>query len=289
MAILEPLSYKQQKFCEEYLLSFNAYRAALTAGYTDNTARKGDLLHVPKIQAYLKDAMNRSAARAELTHDMLLRELMKVAFCNMGNYYDDQGDPKRMHELTDDEKAAISYYQRADVTAADGHISGELFKIKLHNKMAAIDKLCRHTGFYKAKWEPAVWINPGETDEDRVFEAESAKIPAGPYTEEVQDELLEQTGLGDEPSADESIVNEGTVYLLEEAGDTDGFDLATIDAGLQQERPAVEVNPNSNEKAMPPLTPEGAGPALVRSFYGRDVIENILLFPPLPGSTELVN
>ena len=79
MAILEPLSYKQQKFCEEYLLSFNAYRAAISAGYTENTARKGDLLHVPKIQAYLKDAMSRSAERAELTHDMLLRELMKIA------------------------------------------------------------------------------------------------------------------------------------------------------------------------------------------------------------------
>src|SRR5476651_2918224 len=126
MGILEPLSFKQQKFCEEYLLSFNAYRAALAAGYSDNTASKGDLLHVPKIQAYLKAAMGRSAARAELTHDMLLRELMKIAFCNMGNYYDDRGDPKRMHELTDEEKAAISYYQRADMCKTDGHIYGEL-------------------------------------------------------------------------------------------------------------------------------------------------------------------
>jgi phage terminase small subunit len=198
MAILEPLSYKQQKFCEEYLLSFNAYRAALTAGYTDNTARKGDLLHVPKIQAYLKDAMSRSAARAELTHDMLLRELMKIAFCSMGNYYDDRGDPKRMHQLTDDEKAAISYFQRADVTQDDGHISGEMFKIKLHNKMAAIDKLCRHTGFYKANWQPKVVIQPVVTEEDIAFEAESAKIEAGPYTEEVQNELLGQIGIVNE-------------------------------------------------------------------------------------------
>ncbi|MBW4890481.1 terminase small subunit [Mucilaginibacter sp. HMF5004] len=195
MAILEPLSYKQQKFCEEYLLSFNAYRAALTAGYTDNTARKGDLLHVPKIQAYLKEAMKRSAARAELTHDMLLRELMKVAFCNMGNYYDDHGDPKRMHQLTDDEKAAISYFQRADVTGEDGHITGELFKIKLHNKMAAIDKLCRHTGFYKANWQPNVVLQPEETEEDIAFEAQNAKTVAEPFTDEVSEELLEQFGV----------------------------------------------------------------------------------------------
>jgi phage terminase small subunit len=192
MAILEPLSYKQQKFCEDYLLSFNAYRAALSAGYTDNTARKGDLLHVPKIQAYLKEAMKRSAARAELTHDMLLRELMKVAFCNMGNYYDDRGNPKRMHQLTDDEKSAISYFQLADVTEDDGHIRGEMFKIKLHNKMAAIDKLCKHTGFYKAKWEPAAVADMAETAEDIAFEAECAKTPPECFTEEVQEELFEQ-------------------------------------------------------------------------------------------------
>jgi phage terminase small subunit len=203
MAILEPLSYKQQKFCEDYLLSFNAYRAALSAGYTDNTARKGDLLHVPKIQAYLKEAMKRSAARAELTHDMLLRELMKVAFCNMGNYYDDRGNPKRMHQLTDDEKSAISYFQLADVTEDDGHIRGEMFKIKLHNKMAAIDKLCKHTGFYKAKWEPAAVADMRETAEDIAFEAECAKTPPECYTEEVQEELFTQM-FGGENQEEES-------------------------------------------------------------------------------------
>jgi phage terminase small subunit len=218
MAILEPLSYKQQKFCEAYLLSFNAYRAALSAGYTDNTARKGDLLHVPKIQAYLKEAMKRSAARVELTHDMLLRELMKVAFCNMGNYYDDRGNPKRMHQLTDDEKSAISYFQLADVTDDDGHIRGEMFKIKLHNKMAAIDKLCKHTGFYKAKWEPAAVADMRETAEDIAFEAECAKTPPECFTEEVQEELFAQM-FGEEVGSQRSDVGEEIEELEEDAED----------------------------------------------------------------------
>ena len=194
MAILEELSFKQQKFCEEYLLSFNAYRAALAAGYSENTALKGDLLHVPKIQAYLKAAMSRSAARAELTHDMLLRELMKIAFCNMGNYYDDYGLPKKMHQLTDEEKAAVSYYQRADMCYQDGHIFGELVKIKLHNKMAALDRLCKHTGFYKANWQPLPEVDRTETAEDIAFEAEHGQTrPSAAFCKEVQDELWEQT------------------------------------------------------------------------------------------------
>ena len=193
MAILEELSFKQQKFCEEYLLSFNAYRAALAAGYSENTALKGDLLHVPKIQAYLKAAMSRSAARAELTHDMLLRELMKIAFCNMGNYYDDYGLPKKMHQLTDEEKAAVSYYQRADMCYQDGHIFGELVKIKLHNKMAALDRLCKHTGFYKANWQPLPEVDRTETAEDIAFEAEHGQTrPSAAFTQEVSDELYAQ-------------------------------------------------------------------------------------------------
>ena len=193
MAILEELSFKQQKFCEEYLLSFNAYRAAVAAGYSENTALKGDLLHVPKIQAYLKAAMSRSAARAELTHDMLLRELMKIAFCNMGNYYDDYGLPKKMHQLTDEEKAAVSYYQRADMCYQDGHIFGELVKIKLHNKMAALDRLCKHTGFYKANWKPLPEVDRTETAEDIAFEAEHGQTrPSAAFTQEVSDELYAQ-------------------------------------------------------------------------------------------------
>ena len=193
MAILEELSFKQQKFCEEYLLSFNAYRAAVAAGYSENTALKGDLLHVPKIQAYLKAAMSRSAARAELTHDMLLRELMKIAFCNMGNYYDDYGLPKKMHQLTDEEKAAVSYYQRADMCYQDGHIFGELVKIKLHNKMAALDRLCKHTGFYKANWQPLPEVDRTETAEDIAFEAEHGQTrPSAAFTQEVSDELYAQ-------------------------------------------------------------------------------------------------
>jgi len=172
-------------------LSFNAYRAAVDAGYTENTAAKGSLLHVPKIQAYLKAAMNRSAARAELTHDMLLRELMKIAFCNMGNYYDDYGLPKKMHQLTDEEKAAVSYYQRADMCHEDGYIYGELVKIKLHNKMQALDKLCKHTGFYKAKWEPLPEVDRSDTPEDIAFEAEDSKVPhVSGYTEEVCEEIM---------------------------------------------------------------------------------------------------
>jgi hypothetical protein len=142
------LSHQQQRFCDEYLTHFNAFKAALTAGYSANTASKGALLHVPKIQQYLKQAMAKTANRLEITHDMILRELAKVAFANMGNYYDEYACLKRLKDLTVDEKAAIAYYDFVEIQDGEGYRVGTQSKIKLHNKMSALDKIARHLGFY---------------------------------------------------------------------------------------------------------------------------------------------
>jgi len=142
------LTHQQQRFCDLYLTHFNAFKAAVECGYSENTSRKGALLHVPKIQQYLKEAMNRRSQRLEITHDMILRELSKIAFSNMGNYYDEYGCLKRMNELTVDEKGAISYYDIVEIQDAEGYRVGTQSRIKLHNKMSALDKIARHLGFY---------------------------------------------------------------------------------------------------------------------------------------------
>src|SRR5476651_2079285 len=142
------LTHQQQRFCDEYLSHFNAFKAAVNSGYSENTSRKGALLHVPKIQQYLKEAMNRRSQRLEITHDMILRELSKIAFSNMGNYYDEYACLKRMNELTVDEKAAISYYDITEIQDGEGYRVGTQSRIKLHNKMSALDKIARHLDFY---------------------------------------------------------------------------------------------------------------------------------------------
>lgn len=142
------LSDQQVCFCDEYLVNFNAFRSAISAGYSENTARKGELLHMPKIQEYLRLKMQHRSERIEISHDMILRELAKVAFSSMGNYYDERGQMKPMCELTETEKAAISHYQILDAVDGEGDRIGTLSKITLHNKMSALDKIARHLGFY---------------------------------------------------------------------------------------------------------------------------------------------
>ncbi|RKR82180.1 terminase small subunit [Mucilaginibacter gracilis] len=166
----DALTLQQQRFCDEYLVTFNAFRSAMLAGYSENTARKGELLHLPKVQDYLKAAMDKTKQRLQITHDMVLRELAKIAFANMGNFYDDQGVLKPMYELSDDDKAAISQYQILDAVDDYGYQVGKLSKIKLHNKLSALDKIARHLNFYGVK---------GSEDRGRKAEDGSLKVEDG--------------------------------------------------------------------------------------------------------------
>ncbi|MEO6521929.1 MAG: terminase small subunit [Mucilaginibacter sp.] len=186
----ENLTLQQQRFCDEYLVSFNAYRAALCAGYSETTAKKAELLHQPKIQAYLKAGMAKNAERLQVSHDMILRELAKIAFSNMGNYYDDNATLKPMSLLTSDEKAAISHYQIMDSTDEYGNRVGELSRIKLHNKMSALDKIARHVGFYGVKTQES-----GCKNQEEELKAESLKHKAVSETQESGCKNQDEDGL----------------------------------------------------------------------------------------------
>ncbi|RKR81574.1 terminase small subunit [Mucilaginibacter gracilis] len=290
----ETLTLQQQRFCDEYLVSFNAFRSAMLAGYSENTARKGELLHLPKVQDYLKAAMDKTKQRLQITHDMILRELAKIAFANMGNFYDDQGVLKPMYELSDDDKAAISQYQILDAVDDYGYQVGKLSKIKLHNKLSALDKIARHLNFYSVKAaedggrkaedggqkaEDGVRKNGCGSliaeDGGRMAEVESLmtedgvrKVEAGSLTAEFGGANLADRSFNTEVEQDEAEVLRRLAAVLpgEERGCADGEPEVYIDRmGKIAERFAVCDNVN---ETGPPI----GGPA--------DVLKNILTLSP---------
>jgi phage terminase small subunit len=180
----EQLTPQQQRFCEEYLVSFNAYKSAIAAGYSQSTARKAEILHLPQVQAFLKAGMKKTSERLQVTHDMVLRELYKIAFANMGDYYDENAVLKPINQLSDDQKAAISQYQLIDCIGDYQERAGELSKIKLHNKLSALDKIARHIGFYLKKSESRRSESP-EVIEELVLSQEPKGLEVGLVEERV--------------------------------------------------------------------------------------------------------
>jgi phage terminase small subunit len=239
----EQLTLQQQHFCNEYLVSFNAFKAAVKAGYSESTARKCELLHLPKVQAYLQEAMKRTSERLEITHDMILRELAAVAFASMGDYYDENGVLKPINQLTADQKAALSHYQLIDCVGDYGERAGELSKIKLHNKMAALDKIARHTGFYlvgKLKHEAAIKLA-----------AQQAAVPENLTEGELQEHSL-QTSASGAGSNGISIVGEDTDDGM--SVDVTGENVLTLSTpvGMEDGRGKMEDGADKNVLTLSP-------------------------------------
>ena len=166
------LTPKQQRFCDEYLIDMNATRAALRAGYTQATAMNGQLMEMPKIQAYLKERTAQAAQKLQVSHETLLGELMKVAFANMGDYFGDDGRVKAMGDIADDKKSAIW-----SLKVSEGKY-GTTVQLRLHNKLAALEKIAKHIKFYEVEAkqpEPqeAVYVDKGDLNDDDRFEDDS--------------------------------------------------------------------------------------------------------------------
>ena len=136
------LTPKQARFCAEYFVDLNATQAALRAGYSRATAENGKLMASPNIRRALQQRSAELNAEHELARHRIFTELEKIAFASMGDYFDDAGKPKPLNLVGADAKAALGSYH---LTETD---KGSSVRIRLNNKLAALEKMARHIGFY---------------------------------------------------------------------------------------------------------------------------------------------
>ena len=166
------LTPKQKLFCDEYLTDRNATRAALRAGYSRDTAMNGYLMTLPKIKLYLEQQMETIAQEAQVSHAQILHELSKIAFGNMGNFFDADGGIKPMNDVGEDDKAALWSVSVSD--AGSGATATSITKFRMYNKLSALDKIARHINFYKPQaTEPKIvykYVTTADITEDDTFD-----------------------------------------------------------------------------------------------------------------------
>ncbi len=182
-----PLTPKQQLFCDEYLKDRNATRAALRAGYSGAMALSGKLMQVPKIKAYIKLRVKKTATKMETVRAEFLTELRRIAFANMGDYFDDDNKLKPMSKLTRDQKAAI---WNVKMTESD---EGNTVYLRLNNKLSAMEKLAKHLGFYDMEMQGPevryVYLDKDAMDEfDRLEDDSMKKSDVGSRRAEEEDD-----------------------------------------------------------------------------------------------------
>lgn len=145
------LNDQQKKFADEFLLDFNGTQAAIRAGYSKKTAysQAHDLLKKPEIQAYLKTKKKKTADKLELSQKRVLLELTRLAFSDLRNYFNADGTPKPITELSDDAAAALA---SSEIEIRAGKIvkskpqqpSVTISRLKLWDKSKAIEMLAKH-------------------------------------------------------------------------------------------------------------------------------------------------
>lgn len=139
------LNDKQKRFCEEYLVDYNATQAATRAGYSEKTAysQGHDLLKKPEIVAYIDELKEKTAAKLNITRERVMQELGRLAFFDVRKLYDDNGMPLPLSELDDDTAAAIVGLDYA--TKGNAEIgTADILKIKLADKKGALELLGKH-------------------------------------------------------------------------------------------------------------------------------------------------
>lgn len=153
----EGLTDKQHRFCEEYLANgYNATQAAISAGYSEDTARSigAENLTKPDIKDYIETRKKEILARLKVNQDRILQEYARIAFNDIRGFYDQNGRLLPINELDDDAAAALAGVEVDELwgMSMDGKVQiGETKKIKRWDKLKALDSLGDHLGMFTKK------------------------------------------------------------------------------------------------------------------------------------------
>jgi len=147
------LTAKQEQFCLEYLIDFNATQAAIRAGYSKKTSYSIGQRMLKNVEmmerlAILKDER---AKRATKSADDVIKELECIGFSRLRDvmHWNESGVAfaRSSDELDDDAMAAIESVEVTEI-AGKGEDSNATLKtkVKLHPKIPALKELEKHHG-----------------------------------------------------------------------------------------------------------------------------------------------
>jgi len=138
-----PLTAKQRRFVAEYLIHMNATRAAKTCGYHPKMAAQ--LLAKPSIKAAIATGTAKQLEKAELTAQMVKDRLRLLAFQDIRQLFDADGNLRPVHELTDDAAAMVGGIEVIikNAEAGDG-VTDRVHKIKVVDPVKPLEMLAKH-------------------------------------------------------------------------------------------------------------------------------------------------
>lgn len=153
-----PLTPREARFCEEYLVDLNATQAAIRAGYSARSARAhvGRLLTNETIACRIAELRDARSTRVGVQADDVLRGLWRIAMLDIGEAFDASGALKPLADMPEGVRRAIASIEIDELfngRGGDRASVGVTRKVRFHDKIRALDLLGQHLGLWKAKVE----------------------------------------------------------------------------------------------------------------------------------------
>lgn len=140
---------RQLAFIREYMVDLNAAEAARRAGYSSVSADRiaYALVHEhPAVGEAIAAAKARRADAKRVTADRVMEELGHMAFSNIRDYVAWGPDGMTLRDA-----AMLDEAQTAAIADIEPNGNGQVKRLKLYDKLAALNALAKHLGMIHAK------------------------------------------------------------------------------------------------------------------------------------------
>ena len=156
--LLESMKPRQVAFCEYYVTDLNGPRAVVKASY--DSARKNNkssiavqasrLLSNAKCKKYIAHLQAQLKISAQVSSEMVVRELMKIAFQDPGDLieYDKEGEinVKSFEDLGEATKLIKKFKTKEAQPGFPHH--GKIIEVETYDKLKALELLGKHTAIF---------------------------------------------------------------------------------------------------------------------------------------------
>lgn len=157
----KPLTPKQERFCEEYVVDLNIAAAGKRAGFSPS-AHIYELMQDDRILKKIEELQKKASIRAAVTVDDVVREYKKIAFSNITDYLSVEqkevvlGIDKETGKPITQTLNCVVLKETKDI---DPNALGAIVEVKqdnrgntsykLYDKVNALTKLGEHLGMFK--------------------------------------------------------------------------------------------------------------------------------------------
>ena len=160
------LTLNQKLFVKEYLKDRNGTRAYIAA-YPNTTkettawTNSSRLLSNAKVKALIDKGFAKLSKKLEVSQERIIKEYAKIAFFDIKDLFDDEDCLKKIKDMDENTRAVVSGLEVTTVNNPDDF--HRIKKIKLNDKLKALNDLSKHLGMFKEKVEHSLDVETIKT------------------------------------------------------------------------------------------------------------------------------